>query len=237
MSSSSNSWQLAVVVLALSWLRSWKLHHVPDRLVFQSTISSGCPFGVGASTVQTFRWHVLTLLEAIEYVDHELLMNRFHVTHYGGCAVLFNKDTFFPDVKVKFVYLHDIRRVVPDYVMEGDSGWVLQGVLPRASYRRQPPNGHKTFTVLSPRISNIYAKKRGKGKKLILTIRAVMLDEEVDLVDGDFNGAAWRCDNRNNISTNQEAFPDCALPMPPVSIPLWGLGAIPGMWADVCGFL
>ena len=26
--------------------------------------------------------------EAIEYVDHELLTNRFHVTHYGGCAVL-----------------------------------------------------------------------------------------------------------------------------------------------------
>ena len=36
--------------------------------------------------------------EAIEYVDHELLTNRYHVTHYGGCAVLFNKDTFFPDV-------------------------------------------------------------------------------------------------------------------------------------------
>ena len=27
----------------------------------------------------------------IEYVDHELLTNRFHVTHNGGCAVLFNK--------------------------------------------------------------------------------------------------------------------------------------------------
>ena len=49
-------------------------------------------------------WHVITLQEAIEYVDHELLMNRFHVTHYGGCAVLFNKDTFCPDVKVKSIY-------------------------------------------------------------------------------------------------------------------------------------
>ena len=29
----------------------------------------------------------------VEHVDHELLTNRFHVTH-GGCAVLFNKDTF-----------------------------------------------------------------------------------------------------------------------------------------------
>ena len=33
-----------------------------------------------------------TLPEAIEYVDYELLTNRFHVTHYGGCAVLFNKE-------------------------------------------------------------------------------------------------------------------------------------------------
>ena len=42
------------------------------------------------------KWHVITLQEAIEHVDHELLTNRFHVTHYGGCAVLLNKDTFFP---------------------------------------------------------------------------------------------------------------------------------------------
>ena len=161
------------------------------------------------------KWHIITLQEAIEYVDHELLTNRFHVTHYGGCAVLFNKDTFFPDVKVKSIYLHDIRRLLPDKVVEGDSGWVLQGVLSRASCRRQPPSGQKTFTVMSLHISNNYAKKRGIGKKLILTIRAVMLDEKVDLVAGDFSGAAWRRDNSNNNSIIEEAFEDCDLPMPP----------------------
>ena len=83
----------------------------------------------------------------------------------------------------------------------------------------------------------MYAKKRGIGKKLILTIRAVMLDEKVDLVARDFNGAASRGDNRNNISTIEEAFADCALPMPPGSTPLWGPRAIPGKWGDVCGFL
>ena len=31
-----------------------------------------------------------------DYVDHELLTKRFHVTHHAGCAVLFNKDTFYP---------------------------------------------------------------------------------------------------------------------------------------------
>ena len=106
-----------------------------------------------------------------------------------------------------------------------------------ASFRRQPLSGQKTFTVLSLHISNFYAKKRGIGKKLILTIRAVMLDEKVDLVAGDFNGAAWRCDNRNTISAIEEAFADCALPMLPGPTPLWGPGSIPGNWADVCGFL
>ena len=57
-----------------------------------------------------WKWHIITLQEAIEYVDHELLTNRFHVTHYGGCAMLFNNDTFFPDVKVKSIYLHETRR-------------------------------------------------------------------------------------------------------------------------------
>ena len=59
------------------------------------------------------KWHIVTLQEAIEYLDHEFLTNRFHVTHCGGCAILFNKDTFFSDIKVTFIYLHDI----PDKVV------------------------------------------------------------------------------------------------------------------------
>ena len=53
-----------------------------------------------------------------------------------------------------------------------------------------------------------------------------MLDEKVDLVAGDFNGAAWRRDNRNNISTIEEAFADCALPMPS------GPPTVVGTWFD-----
>ena len=57
-------------------------------------------------------------------------------------------------------------------------------------------------------------------KAHILTIRAVMLGGRVDLVAGDFNGTAWRCSNKNNISTIEEAFADCALPTPPGPTPL-----------------
>ena len=169
------------------------------------------------------RWHIITLQEASEYVDHYILTGRFHATHYAGYAILFNKDTFYPNIDVKSIYLHDTRRDLPDQVMEGDQGWVMQGVLSRASFRRSPVSGQKFFTVLSLHISNIYAKKKGIAKKLIFTLRAIMISQQVDLVAGDLNGTAWRC-RSNNISTSDEAFTDCALPTPPGPTPLFGLG-------------
>ena len=120
-----------------------------------------------------------------------------------------------------------------DHVGEGEHGWVLQGVLSRASCRRTAASGQKVFTVLSLHISNSYAKKRGIAKKIIQTIRALMISQNIDLVAGDFNGAAWRCRSRDNISTIDEVFSDCALPTPPGAIPLWGPGSIPNKWADV----
>ena len=130
------------------------------------------------------KWHVITLQEVIDFVDFELYMNRFFVTYYGGCAVLFNKDTFYPDIEVNSVYLHDTRRELPDKVMEGDQGWVLQGVISRASFRRRLLSGQKTFTVLSLLIYNIHAKKRCIAKKLIFTIRAIMIGQHVYLQRG-----------------------------------------------------
>ena len=75
------------------------------------------------------------------------------------------------------------------------------------------------------------------AKKIIHTIRALMVSQDIDLVAGDFSGTAWRCRSRDNISTIDEVFSDCALPTPPGPTPLWGSGSIPNNWADVCGFL
>ena len=166
-----------------------------------------------------------------------IFFKRFHVTHSAGCAILFNKDAFYPDINVKSIYLHDTRRGLPDQIIEVEQGWVPQGVLSRASFRRAAVSGQKFFTVLSLHISNIYAKKKGVAKKLILTLRAIMISQEVDLVAGDVNGTAWRCRSRNNTRTIDEAFTDCALPTPPGATPLWEPGSIPNNWADVCGFL
>ena len=146
-------------------------------------------------------------------------------------------DTFYPIIDVKSIYLFDTRRDLPDQVMEGEQGWVMQGVLSRASFRRPPVSCQITFTVLSLHISNIYAKKTGTAKKLILTLRAIMVSQEFDLVVDDFNGTAWRCRSRDNLSTIDEAFTDCASPAPPGIPPLWGPVSIPGNWADACGFL
>ena len=183
------------------------------------------------------KWHIITLQEASEYVEHEILHERFLVTHFAGCAILFNKDTFYPDISVKSIYLHDTRRIVQDHIVEGEQGWVLQGVLSRASFRRAAASGQKLFTVLSLHISNIYAKTKGIAMKIIQTIRAMMISQNIDLVAGDFNGTSWRCRSRDNISTIDEVFSDCALPTPPGTTPLWGPGSIPNNWADVCGFL
>ena len=143
------------------------------------------------------------------------------------------------DTKFSSVYLHDTRegqqQDVKIRVRMGPTG-----VITRASFRRLPRNGKSFFTTTSLHINNQFAKKRGIGKKLLLTIRAVMLEERVYLVAGDFNGAAWRRPMRQRSKTHQrkeEAFADTDLPMPPGSIPLWRPGAVPGGWADVCGFL
>ena len=76
-----------------------------------------------------------------------------------------------------------------------------------------------------------------RAKKLIPTLRAIMISQEVDLVAGDFNGIAWRFRSRNNISTIDEAFMDRILPTPPGPTPLCGPGSILKNWANVCGFL
>ena len=95
------------------------------------------------------------------------------------------------------------------------------------------------FTVVSLHINNTYAKKCGFAKNLLLAVTTVFLQEHVDLVAGDFFGAAWRRQSGSDvrpISIIEEAFVNTNLPMPSVSTPLWGPGGVPGEWSDVCGF-
>ena len=152
---------------------------------------------------------------------------------------MFSKDTFFSEIEANSIYLHDTRRESHDQATEGGQGWVMTAVLARAAFKRQAAKGQKKFTVLCLHISNIFEKKRGIAKKLILAIRSIMTSQQVDLVAGDFNKTAWRSTSKGNItrSTIEEAFSECNLPTPPGSTPLWGPGSVPDFWTDVCGFL
>ena len=116
------------------------------------------------------KWHLITLQEASEYVDHAILHERFYVTHFAGCAVLFNHHTFYPNVDVKSIFLHDTRRVLHDHIVEGEHGWVLQGVVSLASFRRAAASGETVFTVLSlhinkcPRQEKRYCQENHPGR-------------------------------------------------------------------------
>ena len=110
-------------------------------------------------------------------------------------------------------------------LLKGEHGWVCKAFCHVPFFRRAAASGQKVFTVLSLYISNIYAKKKGIAKKIIQTLRAIFISQDVDLVAGDFNGTAWRCRGRDKISTIDEVFSDCVLPTPPGPPPLWGPGS------------
>ena len=93
--------------------------------------------------------------------------------------------------------------------------------------------------MMSLHINNHYPKKRGFAKNVLFAVRAVLCHEQVDMVAGDFYGAAWRKksgDNQQRDSTTEKAFANTSLPIPHGSSPLWGPGNVPGERADVCGF-
>ena len=77
------------------------------------------------------------------------LMNHFYIIQIAGCAVLFSKD-----VRVNSVYILDTRTWHQQVVKEGQSGWVLQAVISRASFWRIPCNGKSCFTMMSPTFTN-----------------------------------------------------------------------------------
>ena len=104
----------------------------------------------------------MALQKAIEYFDREYLTNRFCVTHFGGCSILFNKDTSRSDIEVSSVYFHDTR--------EGQQQDIC-------FFGRHA-------TTMSLHLNNPFVKKRGVGKKLLLPVRTVMLEEHVDFLAG-----------------------------------------------------
>ena len=91
------------------------------------------------------------------------------MTHYGGCALLYSKDTFYPNIDVKSIYLHDTRRDLPDQVTEGGPGVVCASgaftCLMSSTSSRRPAH---FYSYVSASEQYLRQKKRGVAKMLIL---------------------------------------------------------------------
>ena len=63
-----------------------------------------------------------------------------HISQYGGCTVLFNKDTFYSEVEASSIYWPDTRREERDRAAERGQGFFMSGVLARATFKngKQP---------------------------------------------------------------------------------------------------
>ena len=157
------------------------------------------------------KWHTIALQKAIEYLHHDSFTNSFHISHHAGCAVLFNKDTFYPDVRVSSVHINDTKNGLQQVVREGEAGWVFLAAVSRAAFRRVLRNSTPFFTMMSLRINNHYAKRRGIAKNVLFAVRTVLCQEQVDRV------AAWRRkngDDQQRGSTIEGACANTNLPIP-----------------------
>ena len=157
---------------------------------------------------------------------------EFHIAHFHGCATLFSKNTFESDLEVKSIFVPGNTT----YCRELPS----EAVITQAHFRRVPKDGKAPFTMISLHCDNEVAKRRSIPLNVLLTLRTAMIEESVDLVAGDLNGASWRRKVGNEQRTDsilEKAFSTPWLALPPGQTPLWLPGGIPHEWTDVCGFV
>ena len=108
------------------------------------------------------KWHIITLQEAIAYLDHEHLTNRFLC---DSSRTPFTHQGFFCVPPRQRRSTGRERRTS----RMGTAG------CPRATFRRLPRNGKPFSATMSSHINNRFAKKRGIGKKILVAIRAMMV--------------------------------------------------------------
>ena len=108
------------------------------------------------------KWHLITLQEASEYVEREIFHERIH---FAGCAVLFNKDTVYPDISVKSIYLHDTRR--------GGMGFTRRSVtcLFSSCCSQWSEGLHR---IIAAHQQYLCQEKKGIANKIVQTIRALV---------------------------------------------------------------
>ena len=147
---------------------------------------------------------------------------QFHVVQFRGCGSLVNKDTFEPDRQVKSIHIPADKAYC--------SGWALEAGASKARFRRilgmaSPvlQSCHCTATTLWPRGA-------------VLRWMWSAIQEDIDLVAEDFNGASWRCDQQLTVPLKKRAkTPDSLyFPFPHHC----GTSVVSQVkWTEECGFV
>ena len=152
----------------------------------------------------------LAVQESIGFLEHDAITRQFHVAHFRGCATLFNKDTFGPDLQVKSIYAPSERAYC--------SGWALEAVISKARFALIPRHGKSSFATKSLHCHSAVDKKRSIAQNVFSAVCTPMIQGNIDLVVDDFNGESCRRKvgaDQQYDSTYEEAFKNARLPVPP----------------------
>ena len=144
------------------------------------------------------KWHVITLHEAIEYVPRDSLQRMRDFPQQRHLNLMLSPFTF---LKPGAIYLFK-------WWKEGNEGWIMQGVLSRASFHR-PPLAARKLAVLSLPTSHIYHHKTGFCNKKVHLHDPCHHDWSTDGFC-----CMWFQWDSVAVSTIEKAFADCSLPTP-----------------------
>ena len=128
----------------------------------------------------------MIMIQEAETHYHEIITGveqQFHIYQGAGQLTLYNKSTFEPD-GVK------IQEEIQGTSMYDSFG--LKYFRFKAGFRRPPKEGNSTYTAVSAYLSNTIAKRRDVAKQLLGQLRKVALENDADIIAGDFNSSANR---------------------------------------------
>ena len=110
----------------------------------------------------------------------------------------------------------------------------LKYFLSKASFRRPPKEGNRTYTAVSAYLSNTTAKWRDVAKQLLGQLGKVAVENnDADIIAGDFNSSAYRDRRKVGVSSIEETWEKTLLIPPPDVVPMRGQMEES---EDCCGF-
>ena len=128
------------------------------------------------------RWHIVSLLETPELLQHVDITQQFHVAHFRRCASTLVNLTL---ASSQIFKLADVACFV---------GWAFEAVGSRLRFRclRNPRNCKSSCIVVSLHCQNAVAEKRSIALNVLLAVRTAMVQDDADIVAADLKGASWQ---------------------------------------------